>query len=370
MPKLAIIGAGYLQLPLVRKAKCLGVETHCFAWEEGALCREIVDYFYPISITEKEEILSVCRQVGVDGILTIASDLAVPTVNYVAQQMGLVGNSDFYTSVVTNKFEMRQQLTSFEVASPKYQLVKKEEENVTDFTFPLIVKPTDRSGSIGVAKVNSEKELSFAVQRAIVCSFSKTAIVEEFVEGREVSVECISWKGKHFLLAITDKVTTSAPHFVEIAHRQPADVSSVMSRKIEKLTFSALDALHIENGASHTEIKITTDEQLFVVEVGARMGGDFIGSHLVPLSTGYDFLQGVIDVALGKFTPPDVSVFQNEVAGVHFLSAETIALKPIIENYQHYPEVVEAEILDEEVTLLQSSADRSGYLIYKGEFKF
>lgn len=370
MPKLAIIGAGYLQLPLVYKAKYLGIETHCFAWEDGALCRDVADFFYPISITEKDEILSVCRQVGIDGILTIASDLAVLTVNYVAQQMGLVGNSDCYTSMVTNKFEMRQQLVAFGVASPKYRLTTEDVANVADFTFPLIVKPVDRSGSVGIAKVNAEKELHRAVQRAVACSFSKTAIIEEFVEGREVSVECISWKGKHFLLAITDKMTTSAPYFVEISHRQPAEVSAEVSRKIEQLTFSALDALHIENGASHTEIKITADEKLFVIEVGARMGGDFIGSHLVPLSTGYDFLQGVIDMALGKFSPPNVASFQNEVAGVYFLSEETIALKPIIENWRHYSEVVEADMLNKEITSLRSSADRSGYLIYKGEFKF
>ena len=368
MLKLAIIGAGYLQLPLVQKAKTLGIETHCFAWEEGAVCRDVADYFYPISITEKEQILSICKKIGINGVLTIASDLAVITVNYVAQQMGLVGNSEECTVVTTNKFAMRQRFVSFGITSPKYWLLKETECFPVGAKFPLIVKPTDRSGSLGVEKVDAEQDFFSATSRAIECSFSKTVIVEEFVEGREVSVECISYKGEHFLLAITDKITTSSPHFVEINHHQPSKISAKLKHKIEKLTFAALDALQIENGASHTEIKITAEENLFVIEVGARMGGDFIGSHLVQLSTGYDFLQGVIDVSLGRFLFPDVANFSNNSVGVYFLSEESLFLKPFIENREKYSEIVEAVFLDKSISLLRSSSDRSGYLIYKGQF--
>ena len=369
MSKLAIIGAGYLQLPLVHKAKSLGIETHCFAWEEGAVCCQVADYFYPISITEKEQILSICQKVRIDGIITIASDLAVTTVNYVAQQMGLVGNQDAYTLLMTNKFFMREQFTSLGVSSPKYKICRELFCDVVDLKFPLITKPTDRSGSVGVTKVNSAMELTNALKEAINNSFSQTAIVEEFIEGREVSVECISWKGHHYLLAITDKTTTSAPHFVEIAHTQPAKLSVELTKKIEQLVMKVLDALHIENGASHTEIKITDNEELFVIEVGARMGGDFIGSHLVHLSTGYDFLQAAIELSLGTFTPPNLDKEEKYIAEVYFLSQETSWLKPIIENRENYPEIVEAKILNKNLTTLRSSSDRSGYLICKGQFQ-
>ena len=368
MLKLAIIGAGYLQLPLVKKAKTLGIETHCFSWEEGAVCRAEADYFYPISITEKERILSICEEIGINGVLTIASDLAVVTVNYIARIMSLVGNSMECARVATNKFEMRQRFDSFGVASPKYCLFRNLESLPVDVRFPLIVKPVDRSGSLGVAKVDCVQELLSAAQNAHIYSFSMEVIVEEFIEGREISVECISYHGKHYLLAITDKITTSAPYFVEIAHHQPAEISVELQHKIEKLTFAALDALQIENGASHTEIKITAEENLFVIEVGARMGGDFIGSHLVQLSTGYDFLQGVIDVSLGKFSSPDVTNFKNNSAGVCFLSEESLYLKSIIKNWEKYPEIVETKLLNENISPLRSSSDRSGYLIYKGEF--
>ena len=120
--KLAVIGASYLQQPLVEKAKEMGLEVHCFAWEDGAVCKGIADHFYPISIIEKEEILSICQQVGINGICTIASDVAAPTVVYVAEKMGLVGNS--YKSAVraNNKYLMRESFSKADVPCPKYMV--------------------------------------------------------------------------------------------------------------------------------------------------------------------------------------------------------------------------------------------------------
>ena len=107
MKKLAIIGASYLQEPLIEKAKSMGIETHVFAWAAGDVGEKSADYFYPISIVEKDEILKRCREIGIDGICTIASDLAVITVNYVANNMGLTANSIACTEKSTNKHLMR-----------------------------------------------------------------------------------------------------------------------------------------------------------------------------------------------------------------------------------------------------------------------
>ena len=106
--RLAIIGGSYLQLPLVKKAKEMGIETHCFSWVDGAVCAESADSFYPISIIEKDRILKKCQEIGIDGITTIASDTAVVTVNFVASRLGLLSNPEEYSEVTTNKFKMRQ----------------------------------------------------------------------------------------------------------------------------------------------------------------------------------------------------------------------------------------------------------------------
>lgn len=367
MRKLAIIGASYLQLPLVRRAKEMGLYTICFAWADGAVCKDVCDRFYDISIVEKEQILEKCREEKINGICTIASDTAAPTVAYVSEQMGLVGNSYECSLRANDKYLMRNAFKAAGIPCPLYQMVKSEEYELDDaFTYPLIIKPTDRSGSLGVVKVDGIDSRTRAIKEAIKCSFKHEAIVEQFIEGREISVEFISYQGIHYPLQITDKVTTEAPHFVEIAHHQPADLTKEQYAEIYDLTKRALTALGVTNGASHSEYRITKDGKIYVMEIGARMGGDFIGSDLVQLSTGYDFLRGVINVALGTFNPPQLT--EHNYSGVYFLSEATAHLKPIMEQHA-LPEIMQAEITNPELRPLTCSGDRSGYLIYKSNKK-
>lgn len=365
MITLAIIGASYLQLPLVKKAKEMGLHTICFAWAEGAVCKDEADEFYPISIVEKEQILEVCREKQIDGICTIASDVAAPTVAYVAEKMGLVGNSYEVALRANNKYLMRQAFSVGGIPCPAYNKITSYEQlNIEAFRLPLIVKPTDRSGSLGITKVERLEDLHNALETALQCSFKQEAIIEEYVEGREISVEFISCQGKHYPLQITDKVTTGAPHFVELEHHQPSDLSEKQYLKIYDLTKSALIALGVTNGASHSEYKITKDGRIYVMEIGARMGGDFIGSDLVQLSTGYDYLKGVIDVALGNFEEPEFGA--RHFAGVYFLCEETKLLQTIIKEAK-IPQIVRAEITDGVLRPVKCSADRGGYLIYQDD---
>ena len=367
MKKLAIIGASYLQIPLVLKAKEMGIETHCFAWEDGAVCKDICDFFYPISILEKEKILDICIDKNINGITSIATDAAVPTICFVAEKLGLISNNYIDAFSATNKYEMRQRFIRNNVSCPQF-MVSEVNYSVHGFRFPLIVKPTDRSGSRGVMKIESLDELQAAVERAKNESFTKQAIIEEYISGVEVSVETISWQGEHYILAITDKVTTGEPYFVELEHHQPSMLSDEIQECIKKETLKALSALNIKYGASHSEFKITEDGQVYAIEVGARMGGDFIGSDLVKLSTGYDFVKGVIEIALGYFEKPELN--QNKFSGVYFLCKETEQILPIIQHAQNNTRIIQAEITDSELHKIQCSADRSGYFIYQSEKKF
>lgn len=372
MKTLAIIGASYLQRPLVEKAKEMGLYTLCFAWAEGAVCNDLVDEFYPISIVNKEEILEICQKKQIDGICTIASDVAAPTVAYVAEKMGVIGNLHQASITANNKYAMRRAFASAGVPCPGFKCVTDSNNETLDnikqsINLPLIVKPADRSGSLGVTKVENFECLKNAIDNALACSFKKQAMVEEFVGGREISVEFISYQGKHYPLQITDKVTTGAPHFVELEHHQPSTLSAEMFANIYSITEKALDALGITNGASHSEYKITDDGKIYVIEIGGRMGGDFIGSDLVKLSTGYDFVKGVIEVALGEFTEPQIT--ETNHSGVYFLCKETEYLLPCFANANDINGVVMYEQTDSELRNITCSADRSGYLIYKGEKK-
>ncbi len=319
MQKLGIIGASYLQLPLIRKAKAMGLETHVFAWAAGDVGEGEADYFYPISIVERERILEECRLIGIDGICSIASDLAMLTVNYVAQQMGLTSNSMAATEVSTNKSLMRQRFAQMGDPSPRSVRVTPETKlDAIDLAYPLIVKPVDRSGSRGVTKITRSDQLAGAVERAMAQGFEKAAVVEEFAEGAEYSVESLSWQGAHTVLAVTRKYTTGAPGFIETGHIEPAGLDAGTLKRVEAVTRHALTSLGLTCGASHTEIKIDRDGAIRLIEIGGRMGGDCIGSALVELSTGIDFVRAVIETALGR-APENIEPLFHRAAAVRFI---------------------------------------------------
>ena len=319
MQKLGIIGASYLQLPLIRKAKAMGLETHVFAWAAGDVGESEADHFYPISIVERERILEECRRIGIDGICSIASDLAMLTVNYVAQQMGLTSNSMAATEVSTNKSLMRQRFAQMGDPSPRSVRVTPETKlDAIDLAYPLIVKPVDRSGSRGVTKITRPDQLAGAVERAMAQGFEKAAVVEEFAEGIEYSVESLSWQGAHTVLAVTRKYTTGAPGFIETGHIEPAGLDAGTLKRVEAVTRHALTSLGLTCGASHTEIKIDRDGAIRLIEIGGRMGGDCIGSALVELSTGIDFVRAVIETALGR-APENIKPLFHRAAAVRFI---------------------------------------------------
>lgn len=320
MKKLVIIGANDFQNQLILKAKSLGYETHVFAWEDGAVGKDTADYFYPISIVDKEYILDECRKIQPDGVCSIASDLAAITVNFVAENLGLPCNSTKYTSVQTNKYKMRKAMLEAGIDCPKFVLAD-EKLNLSmldDFYYPIIVKPTDRSGSRNIMKLDSISGVERAVKEACETSFEHKAIIEEYITGNEYSMETISYKGRHHFLAVTKKYTTGAPHFIETGHKQPSDLPDDIKNKAIDIVFKALDALHIENSAGHSEFRVDENGNIRIIEIGARMGGDCIGSDLVYLSTGNDFMKMVIDVAIGK-SPEVLSKPENHNVEIRFL---------------------------------------------------
>ena len=187
MEKVVIIGAGSLQLPLIKKVRELGYESHVFAWEEGAVGKTEADYFYPISITEKEQILKICKELSdISGVVTIASDLAVSTVNYIARELGCVANSSKCDIIATNKFEMRKALLKAGIPTPQFVKVEKNNTLVStdELHFPIIVKPTDRSGSRAITKLLDDSKIEEAICEAQKISFERAAIVEEYIEGK------------------------------------------------------------------------------------------------------------------------------------------------------------------------------------------
>lgn len=323
MEKVVIIGANSFQNPLILKAQEMGFETHVFAWADGDIGEKTADFFHPISIVEKEKILAVCKKLKPVAVVSIASDLAAITVNYVARELGLPANSARCVDKTTNKYLMRQALQKSGVRTPLFSKVNLADckELTVNFFYPLIVKPTDRSGSRSITKIASKRELLEAVAAAVEVSFEHYAIVEEYLTGDEYSMETISYHGEHHALAITKKYTTGAPSFIETAHLEPSLLSLQMCERVQEVIFTALTALEIENGASHSEFKVDENGDISIIEIGARMGGDCIGSHLVQLSTGLDFVQMVLDVGLGK-VPRFTASTHSQAALIKFIMSQ------------------------------------------------
>lgn len=364
--KLAIIGAGEFQNPLILKAKELGYETHVFAWKSGDIGEQTADYFYPVSIIEKEKILEICKIIEPCGITSIGSDLATITVNYVARNLNLTCNPIENDYCSTNKYLMREAMKKSGARTPHFKKINNSisKEELDIFSYPLIIKPTDRSGSRAISKVYTFEELKLAVKNAVNESFENQAICEEVIEGEEYSCECISYEGHHKILAFTKKYTTGCPHYIETGHIEPGLINPVYLNDIQNEIFKVLDALYIKYGASHAEFKLGKDGKARIIEVGARMGGDCIGSDLVSLSTGCDFIKLVIDIACGK-KPEYPQKLMSNIAFIRFIFNEQ-DIKDI-ENFIKEESVtcVRKEVKPIEKRVVTDSSMRFGYYIMK-----
>lgn len=371
MKKIMILGASILQVPAIKKAKEMGLLVIAVDKNPKAVGFEFADIPLIISTIDTPKVLDAAKKFQINGIITIASDMPMRTVAAVANELNLVG-IDVDTAIkTTDKFEMRKALSDYGVPIPKFFKVNNFEqymETVKLFLTPFIVKPSDNSGSRGIYKLNATDDVS-AIEDAYrySCQFSSnnTVLVEEFMQGEEVSVETLSIDGQCHIIQITDKLTTGAPHFVEMGHTQPTHLSNEMINSINKVAINANRAVGIINGPSHTEIKITPEGPK-IVEIGARLGGDCITSHLVPFSTGVDMVECCIKIALGE-TPNYKRKF-DRAAAIRYLDCKAGIIKKIsgVEDVSKIEGIKEVSLVHyegERVGTVKSSNDRIGFII-------
>lgn len=221
-------------------------------------------------------------------------------------------------------------------------------------------------GKFGVSYVESKDSFQEAIAYA-----NKTddvhVVIEEYIKGYEVSVETISYHGKHYIIQITDKVSSGPPHFVELAHHQPSSLPQSSINKIHMVVPKLLSQIGYMNGAAHIEMKITEDGKLYLIEVNARGGGDHISDSLVRLSTSYDYIKAMIDVATNSFCEPKVQSIAN--SGIFFLCKQTSFLLPIFMDADSQPWLVEKNIGSFELVHSVDNYSRNGYIIYKSDHR-
>lgn len=367
--RLMILGTNEYQNPLILRAKELGYETHVFGWPHGEIGETTADVYHPVNILDYDLLWEECEKLDPCGIASVCSELAMHPMNYLLRKRGIPCNSPETETLTTNKYLMRKAMKEGGVESPNFTLVKRDEsledveKSIDGFSFPLIIKPCDLSSSRGVFKIDAPENLQEGIDYAMEWSKTGEAILEEFVSGPEYSGESIAYNGEYKLLAVTEKSTTGAPHFVETGHRQPARLSDEMIKKIENTLFKAFKSLKIEYGAIHPEFRITEDGRILFMEIATRMGGDCIGTDLVPLSSGYDFLGMVIDICCGN-APSFEKIRTPMLARNHYIM-NSADLEEFNRLKRENPEKIwrHSQIKPISDSPVLKSADRAGYYI-------
>lgn len=373
--KIMILGASILQLPAIIRARQMGLEVIAVDMNVNAIGFKEADICLEISTLDIPHVLEAAKEHKIDGIMTLAADMPMRTVAKVANELGLAGISEQTALNATNKAVMRQCLKQHNVPIPEFYKVNTKEEYLDAigmFKTMCIVKPADNSGSRGVNLISdlaNLDEINKAFEYSMSCSHSGDIVVEEFMEGPEVSVETLSVDGVCHIIQMTDKLTTGAPYFVEMGHNEPSVLPKDITTRIAQVARDAVLAIGIENGPSHTEIKVTTDGPK-IVELGARLGGDNITTHLVPLSTGVNMVECCIRIALRE--KPNMEKKYEKGSAIRYLSTPAGIIRSItgIEKAESIDGVQEASIvhfIGDRAVEIRNSADRVGFVIAQAE---
>lgn len=358
------MGASQWQLPIYLKAKEMGIETHGFAYEQGAVAKDYADYFYPISLADKETVLEKCKEIGIDGVATSASDFATEIASWVAEQLGLNTNPYQTIAHIHDKAWVREQTLRLSSVSHPKTFSGSLDSLMIPFT-PCILKPVHGNGKRGVWLLQSKEEWDMVKAHADVYE-GEDVLGEEYIVGKEYSVESLSFHAHHYVVQITEKVSDGAPHFVELGHHQPANISADCRERLIAATKDVLTAVGFVNGASHIEMKVTEDNRIYLIDLNPRGGGDYISTRLVPLSTNCDYMAEIINIALNQYDATRYPYRNIAYSGVYFLTKQTQHWLPYFR--QDIPCVIEKDY-KEDISESICNNDRSGYMIYQDSKK-
>ena len=363
---LLIFGVGELQRSIIRRAKLKGLFTIGVDPCADAVCKDEVDAFEIVGGQDFEGTCAVVEKYGVDAIVTAATDKPLVMMARVAEKYGFPFYSIETAQWSTDKYQMKQRFLEGGVPCARGRLIAKVEE-ADDLYYPLIVKPRDNSGSRGVKLCRNKEELQEAMQEALQYSHLDTVLVEEYIEGQEYSIEGLHYDGKSEVIQFTEKTTTEFPYNVELAHKQPANLTDAQKDEIRQVISKIAQCMHFENCPSHTELKIN-ERGIFIIETSPRLGGDYITSTLVPLSTGINMEDQLLNIALGGKVDTQTGRVEKASGVCFFCLPEGVVkrIDPQINEVASWPGVYSFELKLKEgdkVHQITSSLNRYGEMI-------
>ncbi len=373
MKKLMVLAAGLLQIPVIKKAREMGYNVIAVDDDPNAPGMALADKaIVPGGLMDEEKLVAIAKEEHIDGVIHPCSEVAMNVMGRINDEMGLNGVSKETAIRATNKHLMREAFERYGAPSPKSKCFSNIEvawgSYCTEFPDNAILKPSRNSGSRGIAKISrgiDEAEFAKLFERAKEESRDKSVMLEQFVEGPEFSVEIIVWDKKVNVLQVTDKKTTEAPYFVELGHNQPSLFPEPIVDAVKRAAIMGVRALEVNNCACHAEVKVQ-DGQAYIMEIGARLGGDFISTELTHLSTGIDMVGAAIDAALG-IEPNLEPIAEPQGVAIRYFTPVPGFVKAIEKaELLNRPDVYDAEIYvkpGDTVKEVKSSLDRSGHVI-------
>ena len=369
-----VFGVGELQKSIIERCKkkklfVVGIDPMA-----EAMCRNLVDAFEVVGGQDFEKTVEVAERYNVKGIVTAATDKPLVMMARVAEKLQLPFFSVETAEWSTDKLMMKQKFQESGIPCANgFILNSVDELTELKVDYPVIVKPRDNSGSRGVIYCNSINEVEIAVQEALQYTKKGNVLIEEFIDGKEYSIESLHYEGKTHVIQYTEKITTPLPYNVELGHIQPADLTVTQKEKIDFIISAIAESLSFTNCASHTELKINS-KGIYVIETSPRLGGDFITSHLVPLSTGINLEDQLIKISMRK------SIEYKSVSKASLISyinlpvgIKVVNTMKIDELKARFPNIVEFKCdlkTGDSIKKITNSLNRYGYFVIAGLNKF
>jgi biotin carboxylase len=368
---LLIFGGSSLQRSIILNASKMGIITVIIDPNFEASERNTSDFFEVVEANDFEKTCAVINKYQISGIITAATDKPLIMMAKIAKKYNFPFFSENTAIRTTDKWLMKK---VFQKNNIPYANGIETDKIISVEKYPVIVKPKDNSGSRGVYYCQNNIELASYFEQSKLFSKHSNLIIEEFIRGKEYSIEAVHTKNETFLVQITEKNTTDFPYNVELAHFAPANLDPKIIDKITFLIKNISLAFDYKYCISHTEIKIDGDT-IFVIETSPRLGGDFITSHLVPISTGYNIEDSLIKLSLGK----EVESYElkhglQTIVGIQYLDIQQNKVQKDID----IPEFVKKyDLIELSFSLkkgdiapkITNSIDRYGYFISKASNK-
>ena len=314
MRTIFILGGGDLQLDLILEAKKMFFYTIVLDMNIECIGAKWCDKFLHIDIANKEEVLKKAKEYNINAILTSATELGNVTACWVGEQLGLNTNSYQTALNTTNKSFMKNILLKNNILTAKCSLIEEDKIDFWD-KFPAIVKPSDSSAGRGLSYIQNKEELQGAIRKARTYSPSKRILLEEYIDGKQFSVETISCNKIHQIVAINHETIHPLPNIIETSHTIPADISKSIKDKINAITFTILDVFNIKYGACHIELKVTPDEKIYIIELASRTGG--MRTEMINLVYGISYSQLLLLASLNCLS--EIRYSRHSQVTCHFI---------------------------------------------------